>query len=339
MHFGYFFLNYFFIFLIFNLLLSTNLCNGFCKSPDGYDVPFYVIYSMSNFYNAYAYFDKDINEFRRYDISDNFPPLKIAEKLKDKHLYSFLVWNDSSITQERKSFSHMAHSKGIVVVNQNESTVLVHSLPNFPFLNSNGSFVEKLPKNFGRYVQTWLCMTFDLTNLRKYLSSLESIYLPAQAINLSTFTEPDIKNQLSKLYNNKKYKKDEIVVSLKIKNIGVQITLFIHPNNKLIDLPYNYLIPSYYRTNMMIGTWTRPSLMDNIFSEQFSVRNIIKYNVLGMTYANTQDHSKWAVSEKDICFCIADMNRTKSQLNRAGTFICIEDELLSMIVKYFIIDV
>ncbi|KIH61478.1 hypothetical protein ANCDUO_08254 [Ancylostoma duodenale] len=53
-------------------------------------------------------------------------------------------------------------------------------------------------------------------------------------------------------------------------------------------------------------------------------------NLLGRTFANSQDHSKWGVSMNPAvpAVCIGDVNRQESQYRRGGGAVCIMDPKL-----------
>ena len=124
-------------------------------------------------------------------------------------------------------------------------------------------------------------------------------------------------------------------IELTTKNNTVDLVYFIKTNDEKVLLPYDNSIPAYFKSSIFVGTWTKPELQKNI-CDQLNVINIEEYNILGNRYKNSQDHSKWAVTEQDVALCIGDLNRTDSQLKRSGGIMCLKSKLLSKLTKQFI---
>ena len=316
--------------------------SGKCVNPQGKKVSWYIIYSMSNQHDQFAYIDNTKKSFDTFKSKKElFPPIKIVEGLNMNNKFSYLVWNDDSIKEDgnKDGFSKIAHSKGMFLQDDEESTFLIHSLPRFPTLKENGSFVEDFSGNWGSYSQTWLCITLDNENAISILESLIHLAPPIQASNIIK-SEANADNKMTELFEtiekkpmkNREFQKTSIMTKLK----DLELVYFVRPNDVDIILPYDIEIPLYFDSNIFVGTWTKPELQKSNCDEKYDVINITEYNVLGMRYKNTQDHSKWAVTQKDKALCIGDLNRTDSQLKRAGGIMCLKSPLLSKLAKQFI---
>ena len=114
------------------------------------------------------------------------------------------------------------------------------------------------------------------------------------------------------IYNDKI---NEIIISKNIVHIAKS------PNHE-IDL-YNDYLQRRFQCNWFIETWIR--------GHKYAVDtcqdiNQIRFSEL-FYYREKQDHSKWAVSDKDYYF-IGDLNRMTTQMKRGGGgFVCKNDKL------------
>lgn len=149
----------------------------------------------------------------------------------------------------------------------------------------------------------------------------------------------DVVRALLELVNGAATSKERNEFTLNIKSDDdSSFVYFGKPRDNKYNLPYEEIIPNYFKDNLFVGTWTRPRLLDPICDKKYRVTNIYEYNILSKyRYSNNQDHSKWAVTEKDIAICIGDLNRTESQLSRGGAVMCLKNKLVSKQVKQFII--
>jgi deoxyribonuclease-2 len=59
----------------------------------------------------------------------------------------------------------------------------------------------------------------------------------------------------------------------------------------------------------------------------------MRFTQAGIAYQNTEDHSKWAVSEQGAWICIGDINRQQSQAKRGGGTICMENPRIASLYR------
>lgn len=304
-----------------------------CSSPTGMSVDWYFIFLMSREYGKYVYMDNTMKESKTFELKlAEFPPLKLALSL-NKQDSNHIVWNDQTIVEPEKPFSKMAHSKGLLAYGKDSGVYLVHSLPKFPEMMANGKFTDKLPANEGSYAQTFLCASFDNKNLFTIIDTLKDIKVGVQSNYYGNNFDKDL-DEVVKHFDsnlNKRSKGNEISVESITTLDGASMTFFAKPKS-VLELPWDGHIPNFYKENFYVGTWTRPNLLPPV-CKKFNTNNILSYSVKEMTYNNTQDHSKWGHSKT--VFCVGDLNRTASQLNRSGTVICIKSTLVSSIVSKF----
>lgn len=316
---------------------------GNCVNPNGEAVSWYVIYTLQNSFGKYVYHDESMKTFQSFPTDEqSFPPLNIVKGLNDKS-NNHLVWNDDSIAEDTVKqnirFSTIAHSKGVFLTkNKEESVLLIHSLPRFPTLQLDETFKEGFTGNWGVYVQTWLCISLDEENSLKVLDALSQLPPPIQFSRITNEKASSISILLESIVEGKTEDREDKTVLIKSKNSNFEFTYFVKTKNEEVDLPYEKTIPTYFNSSIFVGTWSKPKLFDAFCNENhYNSLSILEFNVLGMKYTSNQDHSKWAVTEKDTAFCIGDLNRTASQLKRSGGVMCIKNSLLSRLVKQFIV--
>lgn len=316
---------------------------GKCVNPNGEAVSWYVIFTLQNSFGKYVYHDESMTSFKSLPTDEqSFPPLNIVKGLNDKS-NNYLVWNDDSIaedtTKQNIRFSTIAHSKGVFLTkNKEESVLLIHSLPRFPTLQLDETFKEGFTGNWGVYVQTWLCISLDEENSLKVLDALAQLPPPIQSYRIDNEKASSISILLESIAESKTTNTEDKTVLIKSKTSKFEFTYFIKTKNEEVDLPYENTIPTYFNSSIFVGTWSKPKLYDGFCNEnQLNSLSILEFNLLGMKYTSNQDHSKWAVTEKDVAFCIGDLNRTASQLKRSGGVMCIKNSLLSRLVKQFIV--
>ena len=93
---------------------------------------------------------------------------------------------------------------------------------------------------------------------------------------------------------------------------------------------YSGLIVNTVKQHLFVKSWgkMRSPLPSNC-SIPHHVYNVKKVQLLGTKpFPDTVDHSKWSVTPDGGWTCIADMNREKSQMGRAGGAICIDSNMI-----------
>lgn len=316
-----------------NLQTSKATGSAKCFSPSGKVVDWYFIFLMNRTQNKYVYMDNTMKDSKVFDFkNEEFPPLKLALALNNKD-NNYIVWNDDSIVTPEKPYSKMAHSKGIIAYGADSGVHLVHSLPKFPEMNINETFIDVLPANQGSYSQTFFCSSFDKKNLFVIIDTLKDIKAGVQSNYYGNKFDKDLDEVVAHFDSNlnKRSKGTEITIESVTTLGGVQMDFFAKPKS-VLELPWDNHIPNHYKENFYVGTWTRPELLAPS-CKKYKTLNILSYSVKQMVYKNTQDHSKWGHSAK--VFCVGDLNRTSSQFNRSGTVLCMKSELVSKIVGKF----
>lgn len=318
--------------------LQARVPLGKCVNPAGKKVDWYFLYFMNSKYNSFVYADNVDQKFRVYPTTiETFPPLEIVRHM-NLQSSSWAVWNDRTIKETEENFSTQAHSKGMLSFDDKEGVYLMHSLPGFPLIKKDSNkFLEDFPDNAGVYAQTFACVTLSHESLGTMLSNLIVMHPGIQASFFhKKLTKLKITESFYKFVELPRTKKEPAVLPLFTVG-GTELSFFIKPNVEAISLPWDGVVPEVLQSDIIVGTWTKPKILDTLCNNKYKTLNALSYNILGMEYDNNQDHSKWGVTVKPKAICIGDLNRTESQLSRSGSVMCIYNNELSKQSKKFIV--
>mmetsp|Transcript_14049 Transcript_14049/g.12023 ORF Transcript_14049/g.12023 Transcript_14049/m.12023 type:complete len:175 (+) Transcript_14049:520-1044(+) len=104
--------------------------------------------------------------------------------------------------------------------------------------------------------------------------------------------------------------------------------LMISKSPKYQEYLYDNIMTEQFQQELMVESWGRPYLDPtcNITYDTIDVKTVRLPN--GDTWKDTQDHSKWAVTNSADVGCICDINRMHSQLTKGGSCLCLKDTVL-----------
>lgn len=201
---------------------------------------------------------------------------------------------------------------------------LIHSVRKFPSRNLNGYTFPETAKKLG---QNFLCITTSITSLEKIV---EYLYYTWSKIYDSNVGEkykkiPKMRDVLAgKHYNTNSLK----VESIQAYPGDTNFTMFFKAGKFKRDI-YKVIAPSV-GNKMYVETWQNGAggRVKSDCTGETSVYNIKKMKLLGREYEQTQDHSKWAVTEGGYV-CAGGLNRMYSQHKRGGGMVCYHDDAQS----------
>jgi len=243
--------------------------------------------------------------------------------------YGWFLYNDQP-PGTSASPSGYGHLKGVMVYDQNAGFWLVHSTPRFPNAPSrNNTYGYPGPQH--TYGQSFLCINFDTQTLNMIASGLlvDKPYI-FDSNNPFQGSFPNIDSLLSGGSNFRT--KTAIAGSLQTTSVkGTTFTVF-YKNTKWNSDLYENLVQTTLKTGMMWETWMNgptsnmmPSFC-NSSSYAYNSLNIRSVNISGITWLETQDHSKYGLSlsgsSAPNIVCIGDINRQFSQATRGGGTVC-----------------
>ena len=223
---------------------------------------------------------------------------------------NWIIYNDEIDNSTKTS---KGHCKGIITWNEDIITWLCHSVPKFPkvFDESNISSIDGSMLIYGQSFQ-YLEFPFEKEKLKQIIEHLR-IMKANVYINNSDYFNNKLKTKCSHVH--------ELVISKNIIHVA-------KPPKYEIDIYSEYLVDKT-KANWKVESWIR-SRTYPIVPYVTDIKEC-KFNTI--SYAENQDHSKWAVSNKEF-YWIGDLNRMTTQMKRGGGgFICKDKKLNKALQK------
>ena len=220
-----------------------------------------------------------------------------------KNLYAnsdwknWIVYNDQI---EVIGFKHTTkgHCKGIVAWNDKNISWLCHSTPNFPKY-FNGNEISDLESNEHMYGQIYQYIEIPFNNsiLNDILSQIDimdaNVYMEKYDKPIYFNKDDDIKIRKIQLHND-----IEHVAKSPCYEIDIYSEYLAH------EFPHKWYVE----------TWIRGHHIEKTCDKIIDIKDIQFQDI---KYTEKQDHSKWAVSDKDL-YWVGDLNRMTSQYKRGG---------------------
>jgi len=208
------------------------------------------------------------------------------------------------------------HCKGILAWSVGARiSWLCHSIPNFP-RNFDGESISDIEKGETIYGQSL-----------QYIELPFSDELFEKIMNQLYIMDPHIFNQnvssILRISSSEKMHTKE-VSAIYLSECPLLIHLAKSPFCN-IDIYGDYLANYFDKSGKWkVETWIRGH---RITKESNLIEDIKHIQFENSHYTETQDHSKWAVSEKDL-YTVGDLNRMTSQFHRGGgIFVCANAEI------------
>ncbi|XP_060074731.1 plancitoxin-1-like [Ylistrum balloti] len=239
--------------------------------------------------------------------------------------YMYMMYNDQTPSSE--SLNH-GHTKGVLSFDTQDGFWLVHSTPRFP---PNKTSRWAWPESAKDYGQAFLCVTYPTTMMDKIgeqlLYNYPKIYdkfFPASFATESPMMNKILGDTQSHVSQLPWYHKTTLV-----SKAGHQFVSYAKFGKFMADL-YDDLVAIDLHCDIMVESWQKGGAKQNLptnCSSQYKVYNVqnVTFPVGGVSFLETKDHSKWAVSvDKGEWTCIGDINRQLSQFHRAGGTVCFQ---------------
>lgn len=242
--------------------------------------------------------------------------------------YAYAVYNDDD--DEGKTSTTRAHAKGVVMFDASSGFWLIHSLPRYPSRRDVGP--EDLPSE--TYAQSFICLTLDTK------VGLEAIGKQLQLMWPNIY-DGEMSASLAELYpafdmalNGSHTRGTEPQTATFTTTGGEAFTHYAKAKECECGL-YDDVVAPGLKADLYVETWMNGRLDNKIPSSCKS--DGFKYNVQdislvrmpdGTDWAETQDHSKWAVSASASVstVCVGDINRQYSQADRGGGTMCYKNK-------------
>lgn len=294
-----------------------------CLSDSGANVDWFIALKGSN---SYEYFlstsrSKSFSKspYTLDDPTQGAISLTIAQAYPNKT--SSLFWNDQS--PDGKSHDTFGHTKGVIAFDATAGYWLIHSVPRYP---NTGAQYEGYPEYAKIYAQSFLCISVNTATLDT-IGRLLQWYRPH--IHDQNLIDADV-DKLPELH--------ALAIGAQVKDPPTYTTAFKSKGGVTFvgigtaaawarDIYYEG-VALYYKDNVMANTWMNgKGAMESYCKPEYqkNVRNIRQISVDGSAWSTTQDHSKWAITDKTPNACVGGKNRQISQMTRQGGIVCFED--------------
>ena len=239
------------------------------------------------------------------------------------------MWNDE--IPNGATSSSKAHSKGVMGYASDGGFLLRHSTPRFPPHQSSG--YSGLPDNERIYGQTFLCASVSLSELNhvagQYLVMDAQIYdyktpsYGAGYANLSAFASSSWVHNL-----------DPQTITYRTRGGA---SFWDIAKSKACDCDMWNRVSEHYKQTMNVLSWGRP--LEPSTCGRYSVQNVLHLSWGDVDYKETEEHSKWGVTQDSKTVCIGDINRMTSQRKRGGGASCISNPTIASAFSKLITDV
>ena len=247
------------------------------------------------------------NAWKKVDINEWLSGLYVSSTWTD-----WIIYNDDThqfgINKHTKG-----HCKGIVAWNASRVSWLIHSVPNFP-RQFNGSAISPIEKSETIYGQSFYYMECDiksdtLSSIFNQLYVMEAhIFMKHGAVAAVVALDQTYHKSVKKIYT--------IMLDDTVTHIA-------KPPHIEIDIYSDHLVKAYPE-HWSVETWIRGHHIETPCPLITDIKSLHHDTIM---YTESQDHSKWAVSENYVW--IGDLNRMTSQFKRGGGGVVIHDKNIS----------
>eukprot|EP00698_Gefionella_okellyi_P006137 TRINITY_DN15582_c0_g1_i1.p1 TRINITY_DN15582_c0_g1~~TRINITY_DN15582_c0_g1_i1.p1 ORF type:complete len:359 (-),score=63.09 TRINITY_DN15582_c0_g1_i1:41-1090(-) len=328
--------------VIVGLLVSITLVSAGtgCVSPTGETVDWWVVMKFPSLKNSsdalaqsgYGYTYTDSNNPGQFtegaqglDKADGPVAKTLAVIYTNDTQHTWMMWNDEP--PKGAEIDSYGHCKGALAYDRDGGFYLVHSVPRYPAMSFEG---YTYPFDERTYGQSMFCMTLNPESLNDVAECLQ--YDNPHIYDFNTPIDMfDVAPKVNALING------EVIsdAGSLIKNFetvgGLSLTMF-GKNHAWNQELYEDLVAPELDSNLHCETWIRSPPLPSFCKPSYKYDVV---NVKGVEYtedirwSETEDHSKWAVTDDGSYACIGDINRMSSQAGRGGGTVCMNNEAMN----------
>lgn len=218
------------------------------------------------------------------------------------------------------------HAKGIVAWNDTKVSWLIHSVPNFP-RHFDGKTISVIEKSEHLYGQSFMYVE---TSANLYQEVINRVHMMHANVYLSKNEPPFTKEP----------KKNKIVQFKELK-LSESIIHIAKPPAHKHDI-YQH-IANYEEGEWLVETWKRGHEIEEgqeitccWNGPKSSIREVKRLSWEDVDWKESNDHSKWAVSESYLW--IGDLNRMTSQFTRGGGGFLIKNPKLAKAFRKLVVE-
>jgi len=327
--------------LLFALLASPFALGISCKDENGNAVDWWIIMkapvlpgssdqtAQSGFGYAYSDANSPVLQWTGQQLNTNLNGAlggTLAQIYNaDSSSVAWAMYDDEP--PSGKASDTYGHTKGDLAFDSNGGFWLVHSVPRFPVATGN---TYTYPDDEKIYGQSFLCVSYDLPTFNDiadaFLLNKPYVY-DSNLPNSLAQQVPDMQLVLNKQWDSKA----SLSNATSVRSSAGKPFMVFSKNTKWDSNLYSDLIEPTFNVGLYVESW-----MDGADSNkmptfcagsqyQYSTINVREVAIGSITWPETKDHSKWAVSLSKSYTCIGDINRQFSQAKRGGGSVCFND--------------
>ena len=250
-----------------------------------------------------------------------------------------LLYNDQVHKKISKSSvsTKYAHSKGILSFSDSMGIWIVHSLPEFPFIDTN---TKEIFPNFSEntnvrvanssdraYGQIFFCGSFSGKNqfekIQEHLKKLKVNFYPH--VNYKFYPKEKKGTKSNLIQSNIKLFSSGLELQEKLQLVSYGRKYAKKTDNDI----YDYYAKDIIKSSLKVQHWYSSRNKELKVGSVSYIRKMHFPNQ-SESWGNSdtrEDHSKWAISgNKGKLFCIGDLNRETLQKERGGQLLCFENQ-------------
>eukprot|EP00420_Gonyaulax_spinifera_P003392 CAMPEP_0197927242 /NCGR_PEP_ID=MMETSP1439-20131203/100428_1 /TAXON_ID=66791 /ORGANISM="Gonyaulax spinifera, Strain CCMP409" /LENGTH=372 /DNA_ID=CAMNT_0043549805 /DNA_START=67 /DNA_END=1183 /DNA_ORIENTATION=+ len=297
-----------------------------CMDGSGNPVDYWYILKHPNGFE-YSYADNKKTDLSTPSggLDADTSPLSKTLKQAYESGVAYAMWNDED--PDDKSVSALsAHAKGVIAFLQDGGFWLTHSEPKFPPPVSEGFSWQTASEKYG---QSFLCLTVGLDALETVGKVMATNWPHVYDSNTPSFASK-VSNFASWI-SNKHQRSAPDTQDTTVETVGGKSFRVFGKNKAFNSDLYSDLVAANLGQALYTETWQNGRGDLPASCGKTDVLSIDGLSVGGETWKNSQDHSKWAVTDDGKTVCFGDVNRQSGQFKRGGGTICSEVDLAKVL--------
>jgi deoxyribonuclease-2 len=328
--------------LCFILFLTTTFAFQ-CMNDVGKPVDSWVILKKPQG-TTYFYYDSSEKDFKTspYSLNDSSSGALTHTTqqlwLKDAN---YVLYNDQvpkAGEENDTATMQFGHTKGFFAFDNKEGFWLTHSIPLFPMGPQESSTYVGLGSNAKVYAQHLLCISVSGNTLNDlagaFLLNRPQIYdskLTPKANLLKNEKYSNIRNLIDGEFSTA----DSCQKTALMSQGGMPFTVYSKTAQWNNDL-YAGCVAPYEKDTLWVDTWIRGKASGPVCPyteyDTLDIKSLDFYPLDG-AWRETQDHSKWLITEYKKVVCMGDVNRMTTQYLRGGGTACFNEPVLHAVLK------
>jgi len=241
-------------------------------------------------------------------------------------------------TGENESLlGQFGHTKGLFAFNDNSGYngfLLTHSIPLYPVGPQSSQEYLGLGSNAWTYAQNALCLSVSATTL----NDLALVFQLNRPQIYESYLSPDSSTTYAHIRDliDGQYSMEKMCLVKPLETRGKMPFIVYSKTGEWNNDLYSGCVAPSQADSLWVESWIRGSAEGpNCPLDNYDTLDIksLDFAPLEGHWLETQDHSKWAITETKDTVCMGDINRMTTQYTRGGGTVCFEDSILHNVLK------